>query len=883
MARPRILFSLLLTILFCLPALAQECPAIQSLTAGDVQTGEPVTINWSYANGVLPQSQTLTGHDFPVPLVLPPSETSFTYYPVQPGEKHVQLAAVSSCGTVARTTKYHVKQCNVVAAPIVVDQSSVAPGGVVTASIALQPGQTAKWDVVNGTASATSGASIQVTAGATGPIAIGAWVSRGSSCAVRVTASVAVVEACGITEPQIYSPPVAIASSYFGLYVPTPPGSTVTFTVTGAAEIYWNDGVSLDLLTPASGSFTVNITVSNGTCSRTFSRTWEVGPCTAAATVSAGEGGSCGASTAVLELAGVAPFQGMWSDGEYFYTDDNRIERPLTAAGVYTISYFYDATFCQGTITGSATAGAAFPPPSLTIDPWVGSSYYANVACPGQERVANLTSSVPAGAQLEWSVTNATILSGQGTSALHFVAGTAGPISVTATLRDAQGCSQSSTDTSLLVYGTPAFNVTVEPSTIPLGGTAIITVTQVAPFTGGIDVTSSLGDQIIPLGGTGESARWEYRASNGGGTATITVTETNQCLLTTTVQTPVTIDAEHPVQATAAVRAIGSGCPDYAAFAEFTGVAPFSGTWSDGSTFNDVYPYAFLSPPTGGTYTLVAFQDANGPGTITGSATFDFTRLPAPEVSFDQQFACAGCTITATLTTPVPDGATVNWTVYGATIISGQGTSTLVMQNPESWGIQVGVNITAPGACSREVYNFLPPTPSATATLTSTPDPVCGAILTVTFTGAPPFTGTWSDTGETFTTSSYTYTRNVGTTSMYVYVYNVSDANGSGNGSNSVLVQATLPPYVYPDGDSSVCVGQTGTARSYAPIPEGWEIIWHIEGSNASIVSGQGTGEMVFQVTGSGSFHLGARYRTPNGCDGLGSGYVVNFTPPVCP
>src|SRR5215212_4301349 len=91
----------LLLVLACVPVLADDCPAIQALTANDVQTGEPVTIEWSYTGGGPQlQLQTLTGHDFAAPIVLGPNVRSYTYVPSKPGEKHVQIAATTACGTV---------------------------------------------------------------------------------------------------------------------------------------------------------------------------------------------------------------------------------------------------------------------------------------------------------------------------------------------------------------------------------------------------------------------------------------------------------------------------------------------------------------------------------------------------------------------------------------------------------------------------------------------------------------------------------------------------------------------------------------------------------------------------------------------------------------
>jgi hypothetical protein len=402
--------------------------------------------------------------------------------------------------------------------------------------------------------------------------------------------------------------------------------------------------------------------------------------------------------------------------------------------------------------------------------------------------------------------------------------------------------------------------------------------------------------------------------------------------------------------------------------ATFTGTAPFTATWSDtGETFVSDYPGAFLTPLTGGTYTLIEFSDANGPGTVTGSATFDFVGLPLPELAFDTASACPGGIVTATLTTPLPEGATATWMVDGGTIVSGQGTGSVQIEAGDSY-LYASVQLTAPGACSGQAeWKYLPvsspatvqqptfdlygvyaggstqftvyldPTtetwafendlgdpmelvgspyanvyevrytsthgagsstirvygttacgvsfektnvmqilpPQVTATLTSTPNADCGATVTATFTGTAPFSATWSDTGETFTTSETTFTRTVNH-STYLYLYNVSDANGIGGG-GSVMVEATLPPYVSFNAEAPH-VGQTVTATAF-DVPAGWQVIWHIEGDAARIVSGQGTANVSYEGVIPGSFLLGAKFATPSGCEGAGSGYFMEVLP----
>ncbi|HEX2060652.1 MAG TPA: hypothetical protein VHK90_07920, partial [Thermoanaerobaculia bacterium] len=449
----------LLLALLCVPAFAaNDCAAIQSLSANDVLTGESVTIEWSY-QGAAPQSQTLSGHDLAEAVVLPPGQTSYTYTATRPGEKHIQLSAVTPCGTVTRTAKYHVKQCNIVEPIVTIDQTRVTPGGVINASIDLRPGYSVRWEVGNAaTSDSLTSPSIQLVALAPGVVTIDAYVSRGSSCTIRISRTVEVEAACAIEEPQVYSPDHAGPNEWFWLHVPPTPGLTVTFEVHGA-QVMGNDGIFVDVIAPATGSFSIDIIISNGTCSRTFTRTFEVLPCNPTATVSAGSGGACGATTVVAEFTGDAPFQGEWSDGQSFWTYENRIERSVTASGTYSIVWFRD-NYCAGAISGSATVGASLPAPEFAIDPIVDGWWYDNDTCPGMVRSASLTTPIPAGASVEWSIVNGTILSGQGTSTIEFAGTDAGWSPLSAVFRTEEGCaSPVTTNEYVLTHGMPAATI----------------------------------------------------------------------------------------------------------------------------------------------------------------------------------------------------------------------------------------------------------------------------------------------------------------------------------------------------------------------------------------------------------------------------------------
>jgi hypothetical protein len=972
---PRSAVLALALILVCLPVFAaDDCPTIQSFTANDIQTGEPVTLRWTYSGGT-PQSQTLSGHDFAEPLVLPAGQTSYTYTPSMPGEKHARITAATGCGTVAAEVKYQVKQCNVVAPVLTVSATSVKPGDVINASIDLLPGHTARWVVTNGTSSATAGASAQITAGTPGTVVIDVFVKRGNSCEVKSTATIEVVAPCSITEPLIITPDRAAAGEIWAVFLPNgvPAGTTVTFEVRGAQRIGGEANYVL-VMTPQSGSFEVDVIISNGTCTRRFTRTGTVTPCAPTATVSKGAGGdSCDNLTIVAEFTGTAPFQGYWSDGASIFSWEPRIERQVTAGGTYSITYFRDR-YCAGTATGSATVGASLPTPVFTVSPTFNGFWFGNNTCPGMPRTASLDVAIPAGAELIWSVTNGTILGGQGTSTVTFAGIAPGATTLSAVFRDANGC-QSATHSYpyLVTQGAPAGTVSVQPATIKAGETAIVTVTRNA-YVSVMNVTSSLGDALVFLDSTQDgTTRFEYRSTRGG-TATITYFMNSACGQSAVATTTLVI--EHAVVVPkATVRAIGSSCSDWYAQAELFGAPPFSGTWSDGTTFTSDYPFAYLRPKTPGTYTLTAFSDASGPGIISGSATFDFVKVPAPQFTFDRTEACPNMIVTAKLTEPLAPGTTAEWHINGAELLSGQGTDTITFRTSE-FGTNINVGIVGV-ACSMEfAHGYLPVTsyvqqpilethtgtvdagstanflvyldpntetwdfenslgdpmaivsnpqpnvyvvsysathglgtsnirvygttkcgatfettrtiqiiaPQPRVELTSVQGETCGAIITATFTGTAPFTATWGDTGETFTTNSNTYTRVVGQSGFY-YLTNISDANRADGWGPGVYADIKPLPFASWQQDSGACAGKTVTFTA-TNLPAGYTMRWSVSDdwqnpANATIVAGDGTSQVTVSTPQAGRFYISGWHESPEGCRGSGWGYAVDVAGPA--
>lgn len=963
-------FAAALVLLLSFSASAAECEnPIQSLVAADGQTGTPLRFNWATSGPVI--SQTLSGHDFAEPVVLLPTQRAYTYLPDQPGEKHATLTVVTECGTFSRDVTYHVQQCNVVQHSVVLSATAVAPGETFTASTDLLPGHTARWEVVNGTASSTTGESIEVTAANSGLVRVSLFVSRGNAksnvCEARTTRLVQIQQACTINEPGIQTFPMfPQPGSIFMLSVNTlGPNETVTFSV-GNATVVEEGYRFIEVTVPNSGDFTITVNVTKPGCSRSFTYTYTVTACEPTATISK-VSESCTSTTLGVDFTGTAPWQGYWSDGQYFFTWEPHIERQFYAPGTFTISNFLDRD-CAGTVSGSGevTSGALLPP-AFAIDDIASGAYYGYFTCPGLERVARLTVPMPAGVEVSWTVENGTIISGQGTDSIVFAGTNPGSTPVSATFSNAAGCTATFTNSYVVTQGIPQLQITVEPSAIDAGTTASVKVTRLDNYSVGYGLTSSLGDQIVPVGMVDEfTYEYQYRSTSGPGVATITANVSNACGDSNTATATLTINQGAPVTATATIHQFGTDCTNYGAYAEMTGTAPFSGTWSSGETFVSDYPYAYIYPSGPGTYTLTAFSDANGAGTVTGSATFDYTALPAPDFTYSATTACPNGILTATLTTPLPEGTVANWDVQGGTILSGQGTGTIEIQAGEFY-VFTSVQITGPGACSpRSPWQYLgvsgyvqepnfyvgsvnsgsytdftvwldpntanfnfenslgdpmeivsnpyqgmyvlrytsthgegesviriygttncgltfegfrtmqilpPPPPLPTATLTASTGSCGGGTITVTFTGQAPFSGQWSDTGETFTTDQTTLTRPFTSGGYYVTIYSFRDANYYANADSVLLPATTSVPYPDTAAGPYFCPGSNGYITVFNT--DGYEVLYTV-GGNGRIVSGDGTGQLVVTADEPGTFPVGIRLRSPEGC--LGPEIIFNMT-----
>jgi hypothetical protein len=285
---------------------------------------------------------------------------------------------------------------------------------------------------------------------------------------------------------------------------------------------------------------------------------------------------------------------------------------------------------------------------------------------------------------------------------------------------------------------------------------------------------------------------------------------------------------------------------------------------------------ATVAVPTGtaGTFIYnlvsVAYQSAPAcPNPITGSATVVIDPIPTCSVSGPTS-VFAGSPGNTYTTTILPAGGTVTY----AWTISGNGTIT----GPTN-GSSVTVTAGAAGTytlTSTVTRNGCPTTCTITVTVGAPTAVLSGGAtycvggsttLTVTFTGNPPYSFTYTDGSTPVTvsgvnTSPYTFTVSPTSTTTYTLV-SMSDAFSAGTVSGSAIVTVNPLPVCSITGIDNVCPGSTNVYSA----PTGMTTYsWSISGGGT--ISGATNGQTVSVVAGAtcGSYTLTLTITDGNGC-----------------
>lgn len=629
-------------------------------------------------------------------------------------------------------------------------------------------------------------------------------------------------------------------------------GSSVSFTntSTNATSYTWtfaggtpstSTATNPTVTYATAGNYTVTLvaTGANGQDTETQTNyiTVRSNPTVTATTTNVSCNGGSNGSINVTVANGTAPYTYLWNNGA---TTQNRSS---LSAGSYSVTVT-DANGCTGTASASVTQ-----PPAVSLNvtstpaTCAGNTGSATVAATGGTAPYTYLWSTGGTTQ---TITNllpgtysVTVTTAAGcTSIGNTVVSGSTPISLSTSITQA-GCGQTNGGVALTVSGgtTPytyawstgattqnLANVAAGSYSVTVTGASGCTATTTATVTnsGGIALSVSNTVNVSCFGGnngsitvsaSGGNGVYTYAWSNGGGTNTqtnltagtytITVTDGNGCIATTTGQ------VTQPNQVVATV----SSQTNVSCFGGSNGSASVSATGGSGSyTFNwsGGFTGATRTNLAAGTYTVSAV-DNNG----CAAATIQVNITQPAQLTANATNTNPGCTAANGSAIVSATGGTSPYNYLWSNGITSAQATALVAGS-------YTVTVTDANSCTATASVTLTATTGPSVSTSSTPVS-CGAVGDGTATaavtgGSSPYTYAWSDganqisqTATNLTTGSYTVTvtdaAGCSVTStvtvlglgpdVAVSQTNVSGCFGNNNGSISLNVSGGQAPYNY--------------------------------------------------------------------------------------
>lgn len=223
-----------------------------------------------------------------------------------------------------------------------------------------------------------------------------------------------------------------------------------------------------------------------------------------------------------------------------------------------------------------------------------------------------------------------------------------------------------------------------------------------------------------------------------------------------------------------------------ALFYETSFKAPLTANWDDGtvSTGAGTPLYRFIRPAETKTYTIVSARDAYCPAIPQGPQTVTIYSSPTPDFLLGFGNACVGQTAATSLATPPPAGVTVSWYAENATILSGQGTSSIQYQTTAVGTAIIGCifNFADADRCPTSTRRALGVDPEPSATLSVFPTIIHAgqtAMITYSLNYGVFYSTLANSLGDTITpngicnrneqcTATYTSSHGAGTSSIEV-------------------------------------------------------------------------------------------------------------------
>jgi hypothetical protein len=189
-----------------------------------------------------------------------------------------------------------------------------------------------------------------------------------SSCTVAHAVIPYTVSTCISPTVVLEAPDSVTSSTSFSMFVRSQAGAVATWTITNGSPATAT-GYNITVMPGASGNVGIAVSLTRGACTSALERSIPIvaKPVCDSPTASVSLGPlSCGSGSVNATFTGTPPFQGVWSDGEHFFSNETSLVRRVQIPGDYRITTFKDAV-CDGTQTGVAVV----PPLVPTAQVWV--------------------------------------------------------------------------------------------------------------------------------------------------------------------------------------------------------------------------------------------------------------------------------------------------------------------------------------------------------------------------------------------------------------------------------------------------------------------------------------------------------------------------------
>jgi len=506
-------------------------------------------------------------------------------------------------------------------------------------------------------------------------------------------------------------------------------------------------------------------------------------------------------------------------------TDGEVIFFRSTGTGPVTLSVrLLDSNGCFAGNSVTIPVGE-YPTPEIAL-------YNGDTICPNGGQSAQAFPDVYP--SYNWTVTNATIVSGAGTSAIWYEH-TPGTGDVVVTLNVGEGACTATTSRTLAVRSmvVPVFELA--SATICANGTSTFYIDNYDSFhqvsvyiTNGTITNISAGR--VPGGRT-----YTFRNNGAGNTAIEFYTESNNCW------SHEIVTATMLAVPTATITAGGPTTFCEGGSVVLTASAGASYAWSNGATTQSI------SASTAGNYT-VTVTNANGCAKTSAATAVTVNPVPSAVITAPST-VCEGTTQAASVN-DAGAGATYAWTATNASIVGGQGTTTITFAPSGSGAVELSATVTK-GACSAtatktvavndapeftlfvragQSYDLRSPSMSSNAIETNATHEFCGAdgVLLTSTVLDPTWTYLWS-TGangphlEVNTGGTYTLT--------------ATNASGCSYSQTETVVMKPSPVAAI-SGNLMLCPNSTTTLTASG----GDSYVWSTGATTASItVSSVGT------------------------------------------